>query len=528
MELPKDFQKAAELNDSTAEFSGQSYRYCVMFFNSDGDYIQVPNGDVHTLIITDSILNTFHSGILVLNNRLNKFENYINPMGMLTETSTPNSFKFKNDGKDVVVIQIKPLHQSQKLGIEDKKYPDKDWDFSFIFSVFDEEESGNPKKIDEKTKAFYLRDIKEQVLIDKNIAWSTAEMLKELKIAPKDISQVSDSERAVYTGDAIKHLIKKTFEKEKLLGKNLINDWDDDWEKGGTPIFKTSGPNESPMDILIQLRDGTVGSKELDSCILKYERNRKWSLMPISDYFKRVFKTGTKKPGEFHIDLFPTGASDGSIDPKTLAAAIGGLSRQSFDLQLPMDTFTGLTNFNYTSISSRDSMDEMISTIVHNYDHADKCFNIDVKKNSMKSIAELGERIFAKPMHGKRGKPGLMLPKSKHKSENVTVRQKFSTSVNPDKRLIAGRNSVLDRCLFLGPSLEYEIGGLTYRRAGRFLTITQTQQMPDCGFQDVLQGEWFITKVEHTFTGSGVYRNHIMCTKPYAFQEFYKEKKGLL
>jgi hypothetical protein len=279
------------------------------------------------------------------------------------------------------------------------------------------------------------------------------------------------------------------------------------------------------MDIVETFRDFTVSAKEFDSCILKYERDRKWSLMPISDYFKRVFKSGSKKPGEFHIDLFPVGAQDGGIDPMTLAASIRGLSRQSFDVQFPIDKFAGMTNYSYAGMTGRDSMDEIIPTIIHNYDIGDKTFNIDIKRHSFEAIEKHAKKIYAKPMHGKGGKAHLMLPKSKKKKENRTLRQKFSSNSDPVKRLIPGRNTILDRLLLLAPSIDFQIGGLTYRRAGRFMTITCTQQMPDSPFQDVLQGEWFIVGVEHAFT-SGKYRQHVICTKPYAFREFFKENKS--
>ena len=306
-----------------------------------------------------------------------------------------------------------------------------------------------------------------------------------------------------------------------------FHEFDDDWEDGGTRCFYTSSPNESSMDIVETFRDYTVSAEGSDSCILKYERDRKWSLMPISNYFKRVFKSGTKKPGEFHIDLFPIASQDGGIDPESLASAIRGLSRQSFDVQFPIDKFAGITNYSYAGMTGRDSMDEIVSTIVHNYDIGDKTFNIDVKRNSMEAIEERAKAVYAKPMHGKRGKAHLMLPKSKKKKENRTLRQTFSCSSDATKRLISGRNTVMDRLLLLAPTIDFQISGLTYRRAGRFVTIACTQQMPDSPFQDVFQGEWFIVKVEHTFT-SGKYRQHLICTKPYAFQEFYKEKKGLL
>jgi len=50
--------------------------------------------------------------------------------------------------------------------------------------------------------------------------------------------------------------------------------------------------------------------------------------------------------------------------------------------------------------------------------------------------------------------------------------------------------------------------------------------MPDTTFNDVFQGEWFITQVQHQFNGSN-YRNAIQAVKVYGYNPIFEEKKSV-
>jgi hypothetical protein len=523
MEYPKLFKTLAADPGSNTEINGNSYKFCIVLMNSDGETMRLPNTFVRSLIINDNILSPFNSGVLILNNRLDTLENYHIP-GLL-ETDKPMSFKFKNDGYDLAVVKIKPIFTTPAAppNIDDKMFPEEVWEISYIFSVYDEDEQENSISVDQKYKTLYLRDVKEQMLSQTYLNWSTTSLVKELDISQKDVTQSSDNNRSVSTGTCIKDIIEKAFKDKKFLNEEITNKFEDDWEVGGTKEFYSSPVNNTAMDDIEYLLDRTVSDSVFDNCILKYERNRKWSLRSLSNYFSRVIKKTSKLPGDFHIDVFPVADQDGPDNPLDFGI-IRGLTRNSYNLKMNIHKFAGLMNYSFANIATRDSIEEFVSTPVHNYDIREKAFKVDVEENHIDEISKKFQEFYVKKLKG--SDPKLLLPTSVHKKTNKIFNPVFSGSDDPIKRLIKGRNSVMEKLISLNAAISFTVDGLTYRRAGRFCSIFSTQGVPNVPFQDIFQGEWFITSVTHTFMGS-TYKNDITCVKPYGYKEVYKDDKTL-
>lgn len=523
MEFPKLFKQIAALPDSLTKINGNDYVFCVMLINSNGESIRLPNKFIRNLVINDNILSPFSSGAIILDNRLDTLENFhiSSILPGMTETDRPVSFKFNNDGYDLAVVKIKPIFSNPAAppGIDEKMFPEEVWELSYIFTVYDEDEQEITTSVDKKYKILHLRDFKEQILSQTYLNWSTSHLQKELDISERDLTQSSNSNRSIYTGVCIKNIIEKTFKDKKFLNEKIKNEFEDDWENGGTKEFYSSPVNNSAIDDIEYFLDRTCSAEIFDNCLLRYERHKKWSLRPISNYFKRAVKKSEKKPGDFHIDILPVADQKGPDDPLNFGV-IRGLTRNSFNLKMDVNQLAGLANYSFSSTTTRDSIEELISAPVHSYNIRNKTFGLDVEDNHIDEISKKFQEYYVKRMYGE--KPSLILPYSEDKKTNRLINNQFSGSSNPVKRMLVGRNRVLEKLLSLNSGLSFSMDGLTYRRAGRFMSIISTQNVPDVPFQDIFQGEWLITNVTHTFTG-GVYKNNITCVKPYSFKEVYKQ-----
>ena len=533
MKLPKHFLDAAALGSSLTDINDQEYVYTIIIYNSDGEYMTLYNTKVRSLVISDDLASPFCSAVLVVDNRLDLMGNYHKTKLIpKTETSKPESFKFKNDGLDLVLIKIKPKFSSKEAppSIDDKIFPEKIWDLSYVFSVYEEDEFHDANTPDRKWKTLYLREFKEQILSQSNISWSTATMdEKHHGVANSLVTQVSDRSRSVLPGACIKDIIKTAFKEIKMFGGNISNTFDKQWEEGAAPIFYSSPANARPMDDIEYILDCTVSADTFDNCILKYERDRVWSLRPMSKYFDRVFTPGTRKPGDFVIDFLPMAGDAGPEAPGSMVfnkSKINGMTRLSFDINIQPDEMAGIKNWSFFNMSTDDSTNLLTSCVVGGYHGGKGQFFLEYADHHIDKIKEKCCELYVDKMHGENKRPGCLLPIDDFKRSNalidhVWVGEAGSRSAKIRKK--AGVNKVLSKFINNNIGLNFKMAGLTYRKAGRFVTLVNTLEVPNVPHQDMLQGEWLITNITHEFTGSR-YTNNITCVKPYAYRDIYKKK----
>jgi hypothetical protein len=534
MKVPKKFLKAAAHKDGKTQLNGNLYVYCFVLANDKGESIQLQNKYVHALTVYDNITDIFCSGTILIDNTNNLIENFYKPKifpGM-TETDRPVSFKLNGNDYDMLFVKIKPkAEDATSMLMEQKRYPDALWDFTYAFNIFDTVERDFPGTIDKKSKQFMLRDVKESILSNTNLQWSVSEMLKELDLTKAEIGQVSNTRKSVYTGLAIKSIIKKTFEKRKYLKKKIENKFTKDWDRGGSKIFHSNLQNQSAMDCIETCLDSTISDKDSDNCFLKYERvdgktTGIWALRSISDYFSKAFKTGAKKlPGEFHIDIMPTSTNDGEQKSLQFGIIAGG-TRKPFNIKMDFAEFKGMKNFSYDATASCDSMCQIISQSVINYNSSSKAWNVNMEDHHIDQIIKDGKELMGKKMKTKKNKPNINIPVNDFKKTNQALSSVYTHATDKNSQLAVGRNKVLRDALYFSPSIKFELAGLTYRRSGRFMSLICTQGMPDTSFNDIFQGEWFITQVQHIFTG-GNYRNAIQAVKVYSYQPLFEDKKSV-
>ena len=522
MTFPEIFKIAASLPDSTTTINGNEYEFCVLVMNSDGEYIQLANKFIRNLMIEDDLFSPFSYGVMLLDNRFDAFENFhIRHIAGGTETDRPRSFQFKHDGYDLVIVKLMPIFTEDNAPpkVSEETFPERIWDMSYIFSIYDEDERHITKSIDRKIKILYLKDIKEQILSQTNLKWSTSNLLDVLGLTQSEVSQVSDSRRAVAPGTCIKDIINSAFKDKRFLNADITNDFEDSWEVGGTKMFYSSTAQSSAMDDIENVLDNMVSEGVYDNCILQYTRHRAWSLLPFSQYFDRIYTPGTRLPGDFHIDIFPISQLDGD-EGEDEERSIKGMTRNSFDLKMNIDEFVGISNYSFANMSSADSVREMTSHAVHSYNPTTKTFSMELEKHNISNIKKDFRELYVQKMAG--DDPSELIPASDDEKENKIINHVFDGQSDWRARYKLGRNRVMKQAIALNAALTFDVPGLTYRRSGRFVSIVNAKNVPDVPYQDIFQGQWLITNVVHNICGSR-YQNTVTCTKPYSYREVFSK-----
>lgn len=487
--------------DGTVVINGNEYIYELIMFNGD-IAIRIPNRMIHNLTIIDSIYAVFHHGFLVVKNEANTLENFTTETDSFQGTSIRGSSMMSkgNVVGDLIIVKIKP-----KLPpFNNDSLANDDWSLSFMFSVYEEDEMYDPTSTD-KLKIYRFLDVRSDILNNNYLPWSTADVLAKEKQSNFNISQLGNQARAVKTGLGIRDIIETTL-------VDFENKFDPDWDNGATSIFYSKPMNVARYESIEYLLDTHISIRDNDNCFLKFERNGVWSLLPVQKYFQNALKKDARLPGDFTIDIFHLHNQNHTED---VASKIPPKSKNAYDVRIPLEEFTGLFNYGFANIANRDSTKELVTTPVHTYMTSQKQFAIDFTDNTIDDIQQQFQDMYIKHMHGE---PAMNnIPVNPAKQQNVLYNPIYSNYDTGIQRLKEGRNRVFQKALAFSHGLTFNLEGFTIRRSGRFISVVNSGQFPDTAFQNVIQGEWFITQVAHIFTGN-TYRNDITCIKPYTFK----------
>jgi len=440
-------KKKNTLNDNEWVFNGQTYEIIIELSNSGTTSVPISLGSVISLSITESIHSIFPSVELVLDTSGNFIENSVRDSSTsLRERVFSSSYNFNADGRDSFFIYLKPVNSSRKYaqGRDDSQYIIAGWYF-----IYDEDETVHGRGTT-KQKTFYLRDAREQQLIETNLQWSTSDVVKSESQYMYNLSQLSNHFRKAKTGLAIKHLLSKTL--------NDSSSYDKDWDEGHTSVYYSSSTGNNVYDDVEYVLDRHISSPGLDNCILKAERNQNFSLRSIEQYF-----TYASDVGPYVSDIFAgeTGNFSASSDPDVIGAVLPGHGLTEGDLPL----FDGLSSFSLLHVANTDSSENLISNVIHSYDNTSKQFNIECNGHHILQVKDKMQQLYADKMPGRRGtqSASIILPINEKKFNNSIVKHTVSTSGSNTERLYSGINKVMKKSLALSPCINFDIEGSTHR-----------------------------------------------------------------
>ena len=471
-------------------YNNQSYIVNINLLNTDGDVYPVNVSGLVSLSIEDNSELWYKTATLIISNPENILERKI--------SSYPGyiPFKFRNDGRDLVTLQILPILEDSIKSTDIEPY----YLIDYVFSVCNKEEIMTGPSLKDKCLKLFLWEFDYQRMIEQNVSWSTNELLPS-NVIP---SQVTDEERLVYTGDALKSLIKRGLEgtEQKFSTTN--------WDKGSSKIFYDSFANNSCAEDLTYLLKKHVSSSQKNNtdgepCVLIRNRYSKiWNLISYSKLFSYACQNNSM--GELQSEVFklPSTATDSL---QNIPAGPKLPSGQS--VTFPVNSI--IKNFEIVDMAAEDNTTFMVDMPCYSNNFTNKTFNLDYTDNTITSLKKYMQENFTNVFtYNPNSKTLITLNKVKKESRSLI--NAYSYARTKTERFADSRNLLLRSALFLNLCISFKVPGTSYRQSNTFIGINRQSPDLDNTFDNKLLGQWLVTSVIHNFTSSE-YTNSIIAVK---------------
>ena len=511
-------------NDSTAAtpltneyLDDRVFKFQVYFWNNDGRLVKIPKSTIQELVIQDNLLDWYHSGYMLFSNPKNVFERVTKKYTNGQETDVI-PYRFRNDGRDYLYIEIDVPIQDDITSSESLN--NEIFTIKLMCSIYNTEDVTGSGP-DDKLKKVYFWDYRHQLMLEHSMFWSSAHAVKRQgnNDVARSLYLLDDTGRSVYTGDGIKDLITECLK----TGEN-VPEFEEDFSKGGDKLFYTSPVDSKVSDDLDYLVSKHVhDNKHAEPCLLRVNRfTDKWSLLPISEYFKRAYISDKKIPGEYQLDKFYLGeeSSPEEVSTNRLRTPDKSTAMNNFFVDANI-----INDFEFLEMSATDSTTFMNTTLVHMYDHETKQFNIQLEESDIDNTRTfMKENIIGNMLGGEGGvHPNIVLNKLRKNNKNVM--SQFTTDANKVKEYAIGRNRTIMTAILAGNAIKFNAKGLPSRQAGRFIAIDRDAGYNENDFDDKILGQYLVTSVVHQITNKG-YNNEVIGVKPYYFKdpEFNEEE----
>lgn len=492
------------------------YRFNIALVSLDGRYQELKIGAINSLVIEDDITNYYHKGYIIIDNVLDAVErvaDVVNRENILSQTTfTPSKgFLFKGDSRDMLVVDILPKLQENN-GYTTSENIDKAFRLLFKFAIYNSEEITGTIP-GQKFKKLYFWDIYHEILREKNSYFATANY-----IDVKDVQSLSNRDRGIYTGDAIKAFLTEFFNKDDGLEAKFNKNFD----KGATKIFFSSPASYKGIDCLEYLlgRHVSDDNTKFDSSLLRIERfTSEFSLKSIGQYFKSAIGAGEQNTSENtnYIETFKLGEYSDSNNEFQIVTRSFTPSKGLF-----LGKLGTINNFSYDPMPGEISQQELVTRVVHSYDNDEKVFNLDQNKNSINSVLSAYFDNYVTPFNGlsydsaySNFYPGA------YRLQQKNIKNTFSiVAKDSEQRLSTGRNKALYSSIFLNNSVLFRVPGSTHRQAGGFIGIDREGAQPYSDFDSKILGVYFVVEVKHIFEKSE-YFNDLRCVKTYSYDNLF-------
>lgn len=544
------------------KINNDPYWFKINLYNAEGKEQSISPTGIKALVLEDCLYNFYHKGYIIIDNRYDAIERSVgeNIPELNKENKVP-SFVFIGDSRDWINIEIFPLGGNDELASSKVTRHTRIFLQGAIYQV-EEIATDTP---DVKFKKLYFWDKYYEYLKERNVSWSTAdivenittknsgdidvvaneamftesiEAIKNLKV--KNVINFSDSMRSVPTGEAIKKFLANALStdtgypalfpaqnfdssSEITTNPNLIAD-DKNWDLGSSSIFYSTPARYKAIDVLGFLLDRHVSSPDnlYDLAFLRIDRaTRCFTFRPLSYFFKNACTDNGATGGPIYIETITLGGYGQSEtdDPSYNFISTFTPQQNKFFLQQAGST----VNFAFEPSVGAVTQQEFTTQKVHSYDTEGKEFKIDGEKNSIEEICLTYHKNYVDPI--KTQKWASLVP-GKTRTLNKNVNHKFSTIEQDEvQRLATGRNKALYTAIFGNNQIKIKLPGSTYRQAGRFVGIDRRGSSPANIYDTKFLGIYLITEVRHIYEGN-VYYNELTCIKTYTELEIYTGQIG--
>lgn len=520
-------EKILDRGISTSQYAlnGHLHEIQIFIFNGEQMYSVAPTAIVE-LNIEDTTANWITQGTLTIYNS-NELMEYL------------RKYNFRNDGEDLLRVRIIPRDLNVRglpsLNINTNRQL---WEINELFSIYNIEDvtpqtqSNSDAKKYKKFKKFYFWDLRYQIMLTKNIEYSTALS----PIAPinstattndSDIATIAtDENRSIPTGLAINEIIKVSLNNNPILAKTGLDvDASKYWDEGGRTLFYTSGASDNCFEDLEYIKSRHISSIFLESgvpdfCLFNTQRSNDglsfFTLTPFSKIFNRA---GSDQPGEDQIEHFYLHADAKEESQQGITSYRAPKSSNANSTRdITLRDFSFITSYELTDIIPTVNAADFVSYGIYSFDFAKRQYNVEFAKHNFVQAQKLFQEKYISQLY-KNGKSGndnfLLNVQNNAKINNYSVMPVFNNegdSTKPEIRAISGLYRLLYTGLFQNTCINFTVPGLTLRQAGKFIGIDRPAGSLDNSLDDKLCGQWFVINVVHTIV-NGAYYNNITAIK---------------
>lgn len=488
-------------------FNNQDYDFLVEFDNGERK-ISLNSQSLFELQIVEDFVDWYTTGYIIIDNPFDHFER-LSDFGESNLAPPELDYKYRGDGRDIITLKIKPNIDStadNSLGSENLK--SEIWEIFLEGVVYDVDEipTDEPQT---KRKKFYFWDKEYQIMLEKNIEFTTANVGENKdKENPENLSNI---ERSLKAGEALLELFKSV---DELKDKVPEEAGEEDWIEGDNnlKIFYTSPSNSKLIDDVNYILDhvGDSESNDFDLCFLQLNRKkdgeekRKFSLESLSSFFQNA---GTTSAGKYQLEKFVL--MDLHETKKTVPIPKTPQDRPTVEKNIMTLTRSEIHSYQFVEMAGIDSANLIQVFPVHSYNLEGNQFNIHFKENTPQKAIEFQKEQYVKKI-GPNSEPRLQLNEWKKNGYNLTNVFAYG---NKENRYVQGRNKILMASLLNGSTISFTCRGQTSRQAGRFFSI-EKNKFNDTDFDHRLEGQYLCTNVAHVFDfKSQNYTNEIIGVK---------------
>ena len=508
---------------------------------------------IKELFISDTLNNFYQEGYIIIDNSQDVIErdtpddspytnaSYYNNAGSGTDsvdgaTSDANAgFLFRGESRDILRIDIMPRLDDSTIdslgSVNGRKY----FYMGYDFAIYNSEEIVGEAP-GQKHKKLYFWDLFYQLMLEKNVPYSTASTSTATITATNTtLPQNADNdERAVLTGIALREFLKAAFPANENypisfsinipgigdpagLTQSEQDQQNIDWDLGSTKVFFSTPANFKAIDCVkyILTRHVSNPGSNYDQCFLQLERStRQFSFKSLSQYFRQAYTTAGDSPGDYYIETVKIGGNTQQDGKQNVAPYFTPTTGIYFER---MGT---IKSFSFDNMAGIHAQQRLVPTFVHSYDYEAKQFSIDIERNGIEQAMKTYQQNYVNFMNSSSNEPAFAnFAPGQLRYQNKNVQNVFSvTEQDSNQRLAWGRNEFLFASIFTNNLISFRLPGSTHRQAGTFIGIDRDGAIPTSKFDNKLLGIYLIVEAKHSFTGNE-YVNDLHCIKVYNFQQ---------
>jgi len=503
--------------------NGNNYRFNIGLVTADGRYQELKIASINSLVIEDLFTDFYHKGYIIINNRYDGVERLADVKNKERLTVTTNfiadkGFIFRGDSRDFLIVDIMPKLDDTQFSFNDDNKANTSFRMLFTFSIYNTEEIAGELP-GEKFKKLYFWDIYHDVLKNKNSYFSTSNYLKN----KPGINNLSNTERGIPTGVAIKYFLQEFFNKDDGLSISIN---ENEFDSGSTSVFFSAPARFKGIDCLTYLLNRHVSdaNNNFDQGFLRKSRSdSSFSLQSLGTYFKKALTENSPSIGQYFLETFKIGEYSDKNNEFII---------ESVSFTPPNSLYLGkygtISNFVYDPMPGEYTQQDLVTTLVHSYNNDEKSFNIDQDRNTIMSILSVYGKNYVEPFNKlcPDENAHINFYPGEYRMQQKNVKNILSVvEVNADQRLAAGRNRAIFNNVFLNNTVLFKVPGSTHRQAGRFIGINREGATAYSDFDSKILGVYFVLEVKHLFEGND-YFTELRCVKTYSYDNLFLNTKS--